>query len=64
MTNVQEQFKLVEQTYGQDVLNMVLAKGYLNKLLTNKQTSRFLKQRYKELHTELEELARIVNLDE
>ena len=29
MGNLQEQFKLAEQTYGQDILNLVLAKGYL-----------------------------------
>lgn len=28
MTNLQGQYKAVEQTYGQDVLNLVLAKGY------------------------------------
>lgn len=28
MTNLQGQYRLVEQTYGQDVLNLVLAKGY------------------------------------
>jgi hypothetical protein len=27
MSNLQQQYKLVEQTYGQDVLNLVLAKG-------------------------------------
>lgn len=29
MSNLQGQYKMVEQTYGQDVLNLVLAKGYL-----------------------------------
>jgi hypothetical protein len=33
MSNLQGQYKLVGQTYGQDVLNPVLAKGYLAKLL-------------------------------
>ena len=35
MTNLQGQYKMVEQTYGQDVLNLVLAKGHLGKLLEN-----------------------------
>ena len=35
MANLEGQFKLVEQSYGQDVLNLVLAKGYLTKLLDN-----------------------------
>ena len=36
MANVQGQYKLVEQNYGQDVLNLVLAQRYLEKLLANK----------------------------
>ena len=35
MANLQGQYKMVEQTYGQDVLNLVLARGYLAKLLEN-----------------------------
>ena len=35
MASLQRQYKLVEQTYGQDVLNLVLAKGYLTKILAN-----------------------------
>lgn len=46
MANVQGQYKLVEHTYGQDVLNMVLARGYLAKLLENKAVVRYLKQRH------------------
>ncbi len=33
MTNLQGQYKNVEQTYGQDVLNLALAKGYHNHLI-------------------------------
>lgn len=36
---------MVEQTYRQDVLNLVLAKGYLTKLLENKPIARHPKQR-------------------
>lgn len=35
MSSVQEQHKLVEQTYGQDMLNLVLARGYIGKLIGN-----------------------------
>lgn len=31
--NLPGQYKLVEQTYGQDVLNLVLARGYIARLL-------------------------------
>ncbi len=35
MANLQSQYRLVEHTYGQDVLNFVLAKSYVTKLREN-----------------------------
>jgi hypothetical protein len=52
MSNLHGQYKMVEQTYGQDVLNLVLAKGYLSKLLENKSVARYLKQRLPEVLSE------------
>jgi ParB-like chromosome segregation protein Spo0J len=63
MSNLQGQYKAVEQTYGQDVLNLVLAKSYLVKLLENKQVARYLKQRQSELLAEFETIVRTVSLD-
>ena len=34
---------MVEQTYGKDVLNLVLAKEYRTKLLENKSVTRYIK---------------------
>lgn len=64
MTNLQGQYKNVEQTYGQDVLNLVLAKGYLAKLLENKSVARFLKQRQPEVLAEFESIVQTVSLDQ
>lgn len=50
MANLQGQYRLVEQSYGQDILNLVLARGYLAKLLENATVSKFLKQRQPEVH--------------
>lgn len=44
MANLQGQYKMVEQTYGQDVMNLVLARGYLIKLLENSAVAKFLGQ--------------------
>jgi hypothetical protein len=44
MGNMHEQLKLVEKSYGQDVLLLVLARGYLGKLIGNKAVFRFLSQ--------------------
>lgn len=63
MSNLQGQYKMVEQTYGQDVLNLVLAKGYLARLLENKSVARYLKQRQPEVLAESEVIMQTVSLD-
>lgn len=57
MANLQGQYRLVEQSYGQDVLNLVLARGYLAKLLENAKVTKFLKQQQPEM---LEQFVSIV----
>ncbi|MFM0742172.1 plasmid partitioning protein RepB C-terminal domain-containing protein [Paraburkholderia xenovorans] len=63
MGNLQAQYRLVEQTYGQDVLNLVLAKGYLAKLLENESVTRHLQQHYPDLLTEFGVVVETVSLD-
>lgn len=63
MGNLQGQFKLVEQSYGQDVLNLVLAKGYLVKLLDNDAVVRFLSQNQPDVLVEFENIVQTVSLD-
>ena len=63
MSNLQERYKMVEQTYGEDVLNLVLAKGYLTKLLENKPVARYLRQRHSEVLAEFEVIVQTVSLD-
>ena len=63
MGNLQGQLKMVEQSYGLDVLNLVLAKGYLTKLVSNEAIFRFLSQRYPDVLHEFESLARTVSLE-
>lgn len=64
MSNLQERYKMVEQTYGQDVLNLVLAKGYLAKLLENPAIKRFLQQRQPEFLAEFDAIVQTVSLDQ
>lgn len=64
MSNLQGQYKMVEQTYGQDVLNLVLAKGYLAKLLENKSVTRYLKQRQPDVLAEFQAIVQTVSLDQ
>jgi hypothetical protein len=44
MANLQGQYRLVEQSYGQDILNLVLARGYLAKLLENDKACRYIRR--------------------
>ena len=63
MSSVQAQYKLVEQTYGQDMLNLVLARGYLGKLLGNEGVSKYLKKRQPEVFAQFETIVATVSLD-
>ncbi len=63
MGNLQGQFKLAEQSYGADVLNLVLAKGYLGKLLGNKAVTRFLMQRQPDVLAEFQSIVEMEALD-
>lgn len=63
MGNLQEQYKLAEQSYGQDILNLVLAKGYLGKLMTNEAVMRHLTKRHPEVLNEFDSIVRMVTLD-
>lgn len=64
MGNLQLQYKTVEQTYGQDVLHLVLAKGYLAKLLENKAISNYLRNRQPEVYSEFESIVQTVSIDQ
>ncbi|KAE8760999.1 chromosome partitioning protein ParB [Paraburkholderia madseniana] len=64
MSNLQGQYKLVEQTYGQDVLNLVLAKGYLARLLENELVAQYLRQRQPDLLAEFETIVETVSLEQ
>ena len=64
MGNLQGQYKLIEQTYGQDVLNLVLAKGYLVKLLDNAAVIRYLRQNQPDVLAEFENVVQTVALDQ
>lgn len=63
MANLQGQYKMVEQTYGQDMLNLVLARGYLVKLLENKAVAKHLRQRHTEVLEQFENIIETTALD-
>lgn len=63
MGNLQEQFKLAEQTYSQDILNLVLTKGYLAKLMANEAILRHLTKHHTDVLNEFGNIVRMAALD-
>ena len=57
--NLEREFKMAEQSYGTDHLDLVLAKGYLAKLLGNARIVRYLAQNHHELLVEFQRIAEI-----
>ena len=63
MSNVENQFKLLEQSYGQDILNLVLARGYLTKLISNEAVIRFLAHKHEDFLSEFSNIVNTTSLD-
>jgi ParB-like chromosome segregation protein Spo0J len=63
MESLQRDFKAVESSYGDDVLNLVIASGYLSKLLGNRKVERYLGQQHPEILAEFRAIISAVSLD-
>jgi ParB/RepB/Spo0J family partition protein len=63
MSSLQGQYKLVEQSYGQDVLTLVLVRGYLVKLLGNAEVAKFLRGKAPEILEQFETIAETTSLE-
>ena len=61
---VNQDFKALEETYGDDVLNLVVASGYVNRLVSNPEIERYLYARHPELLSELKVIVGAVSLDQ
>lgn len=64
MANLQGQYRLVEHSYGQDALNLVLARGYLTKLLENSKVAKYIKQRQPEVLEQFTAIVQTTTLDQ
>lgn len=64
MANLQSQQKLIEDSYAEDVLNLVLAQAYLAKLLANEAVKRFIGQESPEICEQLELIVAMTSLDQ
>lgn len=63
MSNLQGQYKMAEQTHGEDMLNLVLARGYIVKLLGNKQVSRYLEMNQAEVLDQFMSIVQTTSMD-
>lgn len=57
--NLEREFKVAEQSYGANHLDLVLAKGYLARLLGNQRVERYLAQHQQEILSEFRKLVEI-----
>ncbi len=64
MSQVQATFKDAESNYGSELLNLVVAKGYLTKLLDNPAVKSYIERREPEILSHLELVANTVSMDE
>jgi hypothetical protein len=54
--SLEREFRISEKSYGTDHLDLVLANGYLGKLLGNARVVRYLAQHHSEILTEFQKL--------
>jgi hypothetical protein len=64
MANLQGQYELIERSYADDVLNLVLARGYIAKLLENEAVARFIRQRHPQLREQLDHIIAATSLEQ
>jgi hypothetical protein len=62
MSGIQQEIKLVQDSYGPDVLNLVLARGYLTSLLGNTKVAKFLSRHHPEMFTEFQKIVAATSL--
>jgi ParB-like chromosome segregation protein Spo0J len=63
MTNLLGQYKIAEQSHGEDMLNLMLARGYIVKLMDNPRVMRYLQAQYPEMLEEFSKLVETTSID-
>ena len=62
MESLQHEYRLIEENYGCDVLNLTLARGYLGTLMGNARIVRYLAQHHGDILTQFQKLADMTSL--
>lgn len=63
MEALQRDLRLIEESHGDNVLNLVLARGYLEKLFDNTRVTRYLTQHHVDLFRELQTVSAGASLE-
>ncbi len=63
MESLQREYRLIEENYGRDVLNLTLAKGYLGTLMGNARIVRYLAQHHADILAQFQKLADLTSLN-
>lgn len=63
MSTLQQDFKAVEASYGEDVLHLVIAAGYLTKMISNRKIEKYLEQNHPEILSEFKVIIAAASLD-
>jgi ParB-like chromosome segregation protein Spo0J len=64
MSQVQESYKDAEENYGSELLNLVVAKGYVTKLLGNESVKSYIARHQPEILSHLELVVNTVSMEE
>lgn len=64
MANLQLEMKSIEDSYGPDHLNLVVARGYLANLLKNEKVTQYLAKNHNEILTEFRKIVETVSLEQ
>ena len=62
MQTIEKDFKLIEDSHGKNVLNLVLVVSFIRRLIENVAVVKFLSRQYPDIFTEFEKLAEATNL--
>jgi hypothetical protein len=63
MSALQQDFKAVEASYGEDVLHLVIASGYVVKIIANRKIERYLDQNHPEILEEFKAIVAVASLE-
>ena len=64
METLHRDFKQIEDTYGDDILHLVIASGYLGRLVANAEVERYLSQHHSEILKEFRVIIAATSLDQ